>query len=93
MAVIHQQLLPSPTTPRRARIFVDCLKMLKILRGISPSHPVSRGLLFAQEKDFKMSMVLPAGFENCFFLRAKFLFGNRKCDVTPLLQQNKRSVA
>lgn len=74
MAVIHQQLLPSPTTPRRARIFVDCLKMLKILRGISPSHPGSGGLLFAQEKDFKMSMVLPAGFENWFFFKGKISF-------------------
>lgn len=92
MAVIHQQLLPSPITPPRAQIFVDCLKMLKIHCGINASHPGSGGLLFAQEKDFKMSTVLPAGFENrlfvCFF-KGKFSFGNHKPDVTFLLQQNK----
>lgn len=91
MAVIHQQLLPSPTTPTKGSNLCGLPKMLKIHRGTSSSHPGSGALLFAQEEDFKMSVVLPAGFENCFFeifFKGK-TFGNHKPDVTSLLRQNE----
>lgn len=77
MAVIHQQLLPSPTTPPRARIFCGLSKNAQNPWWHQHFPPRESGdLLFAQEEDFTMSTVLPAGFENCFgvfFLRAKFL--------------------
>lgn len=71
MAVIHQQLLPSPTTPPRARIFVDCLEKLKIHCGISPSKDLGVCCL-PKRRTSKWAQLFQLVLRN-FFLRAKFL--------------------
>lgn len=88
MAVISQQLLPSPTTLPRARIFVDCQKMLKFQSGISPSHPRSRGFAVCP-RGLQNEHCSSSWFWELSFLRAEFLLEttNLMCDFLAPTEQ------